>query len=157
MRPNDLAKPPKPSKNEDIKHESTPPVPAAPSSSEPGSDETNLTIRKKRADALKAEREAEYKHLQIQRLQGKLMPVELVEKTLSINIQGIFRSFEASAENIASIYNERLGGDRADLADMVTRMRQELERAIKTAKQKSKEEITAHMLEHAATQRGEKK
>lgn len=151
-------KPPKKTKNEDIKHESTPPVPAAPSSSEPESAETSLTLRKKRADALKAEREAEYKHLQIQKLQGKLMPIDLVEKTQTINIQSIFRTFESAAENIASIYNERLGGDRAALADMVTRMREELERAIESAKQKSKEEITALMQEYAATRsRGEKK
>ena len=150
--------PPKKAANEEITTESKPPVHTTPSSTAPGTDETSLTIRKKRADALKAEREAEYKHLQIQKLQGKLMPIDLVEKTQTINIQSIFRSFESSCENIASIYNERLGGDRADLADMMMRMRQELERAINSAKQKSKEEITALMQEYAATRsRGEKK
>ena len=152
--------PPKKAANENIETESKPPVTATPptaSSSDDG-DLSNLTLREKFAKTLKVEREAEYKRLQNLKLQGKLMPIELVEKTLTINIQSIFRSFESSSENIASIYNERLGGDRADLADMVTRMRQELERAITSAKQKSKEEITGLMQEYAATRsRGEKK
>ena len=115
-------------------------------------------LRKKEADALISERRAEELRLKNQKLQGELMPIELVQKTLVINIQSIFRSFEASAENIASIYNERLGGDRAALTEMITRMREELERAIVLAKQKSKEEITALMKEYAATRsRGEKK
>ncbi len=150
------SKPPKSTPNEEIEYQAPAPKPSV--SSGDGSAETSLTLRKKRADALKAEREAEYKHLQIQKLQGKLMPIELVEKTLTINIQSIFRSFESGSENIASIYNERLGGNRADLADMITRMRQELERAIDSAKQKSRDEIEALMEEYAATRsRGEKK
>lgn len=150
--------PPKPTANEEIETTSTPPVPTLPAPIAPGANETDLVLRKKKADALKAERDAEYRHLQIQKMQGKLMPIDLVEKTQTINIQSIFRAFESASENIASIYNERLGGDRADLADMVTRMRNELERAINSAKQKSKEEITALMQEYAATRsRGEKK
>ena len=86
------------------------------------------------------------------------MPIELVQKVLVINIQGVFRSFESSAENIASIYNERLGGDRAALTEMITRMREELERAIHSAKKQSQAEITALMREYSATRsRGEKK
>lgn len=125
-----------------------------------GQDKTigNLSLRKQKADTLKAEREAEYKLLQIQKMQGKLMPVELVEKTQLINIQSIFRTFESSCENIATIYNERLGGDRSDLADMITRMRQELHRSIKDAEEKSAEEITELLKEYSQTlNRGEKK
>lgn len=115
-------------------------------------------LRKKEADALISERRAQELYLKNQKLQGELMPIELVQKVLVINIQGVFRSFESSAENIASIYNERLGGDRAALTEMITRMREELERAIYSAKQQSKAEITALMREYSATRsRGEKK
>lgn len=115
-------------------------------------------LRKKEADALISERRAQELYLKNQKLQGELMPIELVQKVLVINIQGVFRSFESSAENIASIYNERLGGDRAALTEMVTRMREELERAIDSAKRKSKEEISGLMREYAATRsRGEKR
>ncbi|MDT0647478.1 hypothetical protein RM545_12320 [Zunongwangia sp. F260] len=116
------------------------------------------TLRKKEADALISERRAQELYYKNQRLQGKLMPIEIVEKTMVINIQSVFRSFEASAENIASVYNERLGGDRSSLTEMITRMREELERAINTAKRKSSEEIKALMQEYSVTRsRGEKK
>ena len=119
---------------------------------------TDLVLRKKKADLRKTEKEAEYKHLQIQKLQGKLMPLDLVQQTQTINIQSVFRAFESAAENVASIYNERLGGDRADLADMTTRMREELDRAVKNARQQSKEEIEALIDEYSQTlNRGEKK
>lgn len=145
----------KPVANEEIEY--TPKQTPAPTPKDDG-DYTNLTMREKVAKTLKVEREAEYKRLQNLKMQGKLMPIELVEKTQTINIQSIFRSFESGAENIASIYNERLGGNRADLADMITRMRQELERAIDNAKQKSREEIKGLLEEYAATlNRGEKK
>lgn len=119
---------------------------------------SDWALRKKKADALIAERRAQELYLKNQKLQGELMPVELVQKVLVINIQSVFRSFESSAENVASIYNERLGGNRAALTEMITRMREELERAIGTAKKKSREEITGLMKEYAATRsRGEKK
>jgi hypothetical protein len=150
--------PPKKTTNDEITTNSKPPKETYRTDSAPGSDETNLTLRKKRADALKSERDAEIKSLTIQKLQGRLMPIDLVEKTQTINIQSIFRAFESAAENIASIYTERLGGDRADLADMITRMRQELHRSIQDAKEKSKQEIKGLMAEYADTRsRGEKK
>lgn len=149
--------PPKKTSNEEITTTKAPPK-SDYGSEAPGSDETNLVLRKKRADALKSEKDAELKTLQIQRLQGKLMPIDLVEKTQVINMQSIFRSFESSGENVASIMVERLGGDRADLAFIITRMRVELNRAIQDAKEKSKEEITGLMQEYASTRsRGEKK
>jgi len=124
----------------------------------PLSKNTDLTYRKKLADALISERRATELQLKNQKLQGKLMPVEMVEKTLVINIQSVFRNFEASCENIASIYNERLGGDRATLAEMISRMRQELERSIKSAKEMSGKEIKGLMVEYQETRsRGEKK
>ena len=150
---------PKKTKPEDVPYEPKVPVPSP--SSEPGADSgsiTGLALREKKAKTLKVEREAQYKALQIQKMQGELMPIELVERTQTINLQSIFRSFESASENIASIYNERLGGDRASLAEMITRMRKELERAIRSAEEKSKEEIKGLMAEYAATrQRGEKK
>jgi hypothetical protein len=124
----------------------------------PAPTSTDLTYRKKMADALISERRAIEIQLKNQKLQGKLMPIDFVQKTLVINLQSVFRSFESSAENIASIYNERLGGDRASLAEMISRMRMELERAIKSAKDMSKIEIEALMVEYQESRsRGEKK
>ncbi|WP_300440662.1 hypothetical protein [Christiangramia sp.] len=151
------APPPPRVRKSEIEHKSDIPRRSAEAESDPGSI-TGLALREKKAKTLKVEREAELHRLKIQKMQGELMPIDLVERTQTINIQSIFRSFESASENIASIYNERLGGDRASLAEMITRMRKELERAIRAAEEKSKEEIKGLMAEYAATRRrGEKK
>ena len=50
-----------------------------------------LALRKQVADVLKVERDAEKKKLEIEKLQGKLMPIELVEQILSINLNTVFK------------------------------------------------------------------
>lgn len=118
----------------------------------------NLTLRKKKADAIKAERDAELKRIDIEKKTGQLMPTDLVQKILQINLASVFRAFDSSAENIASIYTERLGGNRADLADITTRMRSELERSINDAKEVALKEIKGAIREYSETRsRGEKK
>ena len=42
--------------------------------------------RKKKADALQAERKAELTQLQVEKMMGSLMPVDLVETIFRINI-----------------------------------------------------------------------
>jgi len=149
---------PKKTNYEDVKYPSKMEAPESKQNSVPSGTVDSLSLREKKAKTLKVEREAEYKSLQIQKMRGELMPIELVERTQTINIQSIFRSFESASENIASIYNERLGGDRATLAEMMTRMREELARSIKSAEDRSKEEIKGLMAEYAATRnRGENK
>jgi len=119
---------------------------------------SNITLRRKKAEALKAEREAELKQLQVQKLMGQLMPVEMVERIFTINIQTIFRTMENELENIASIYCDISGADRSHLTEMTTRMRESLQLAITTAKEKSSDEIESTILEYSETRsRGERK
>lgn len=118
----------------------------------------DLTMRQKKAQVNKTEREAEYKRLQNLKLQGKLIPIDQVGQIQSINIQSIFRAMESTGENLISICMERMGGDRADLAWIVTQFREELQRQIDSAKEKSKDEIMALIDEYAETRsRGERK
>ncbi|WP_422350087.1 hypothetical protein [Flagellimonas sp.] len=118
----------------------------------------SLTIRKKVADAEKAERENQLKQLELEKKLGKLMPVELVEKILVINIHTIFRTFEAEADNLASIYCEILGGDRTHLSEMGTQMRKSVDKAIKTAEKQSLIDIHRAIASYAEVRsRGERK
>ncbi|MCK0148387.1 hypothetical protein MWU78_22330, partial [Arenibacter sp. F26102] len=87
----------------------------------------------------------------IEKIRGELMPVEMVQKIMVINIQSVFREFESGCENIASVYCEILGGDRDHLARMVKEMRQVLEDSIKNAKDKSKVEIQTIIKDYAVT------
>lgn len=118
----------------------------------------SYTVRKRKADAIKAENEAELKRIEIQKKMGELMPIELVERILTINLQSIFRTFHNDCENIASVYTEILGGNRTHLTEMTTRMREFLEKMIKSTEKKAASEIKAALSEYANIRsRGERK
>lgn len=115
--------------------------------------------RKKIADALQAERKADVTQLQLEKMMGQLMPVDLVEAILKINIQDIFKTFESSCINLASIYCDVLaGGDREKLAEIVTKLRSELSRTITRIQQSAAQEIENAVENYADSRsRGEKK
>lgn len=120
-------------------------------------ESTGISLRKKRADALKSEKEAELKELQIQKLMGKLMPIEMVEKIVVINIQSILREMESEFENISSVYCEILGGDRSHFSEMNTRMREALHKIVQNSKKRSSEEIELVINDYSVSRnRGEK-
>ena len=80
--------------------------------------------RKKRADALKAESSAEKEALAVKKMMGQLMPTELVEQILRINIQNIFKEFGAGSLNIASTYCDIMAnGDRTLLGEIELSLR----------------------------------
>ena len=85
--------------------------------------------KKEKATAIKAEKEAELKTLQVEKMMGQLIPVDLVHQILKINIQNVFISFESELQNLASIYCDILaGGDRGKLSEIITIMRENLQR-----------------------------
>lgn len=124
-------------------------------------DEEDLSwdARKKKADALQAERKAELTQLQVEKMMGSLMPVDLVDSILRINIQDIFRTFEAGCINLASIYCDILaGGDREKLAEITGKLRQELSRTIERVKTSAAQEIENAVEDYAESRsRGERK
>lgn len=114
--------------------------------------------RKEKANAIRAEKEAELKTLQVEKMMGQLIPVDLVHQILKINIQNVFVSFESELINIASIYCDILaGGDRGKLSEIITKMRHNLERIIDQTKKNSAKEIEGTVDEYSETRnRGER-
>lgn len=118
----------------------------------------DLEIRKKQAELDNAERSAELKKLEIEKRAGRLLPVELVQKIISINIQAIFKDFDNESDVIAGIFTEVFGGGRAELADITKRMRESLAISIKSAKETSLFEINQAIDEYSEVRsRGERK
>lgn len=119
----------------------------------------NLVLRKLKADTQKAEKDNELKQLQLEKMMGKLIPVDLVHGILKINIQNIFKSFENELINLASIYCDIMaGGDRSKLSQIIETMRNELHRIITETKVNSAKEIKGVINEYAETRsRGERK
>lgn len=118
----------------------------------------DLNLRRKLADAEKAEKDNELKSMEIAKKMGELMPIEMVEKILAVNIQTLLRSSENEWENIASEYCEILGGDRSHLSEMVKHMREHLQMMIGEVKMKAAQEIKSVIKDYAAVRgRGQRK
>lgn len=122
-------------------------------------DMLSWDARKKRADALKAESQAEKEALTVQKLMGQLMPTELVEQIFRINLQSIFKEFEAGSLNIASTYCDIMAGGKRELLGEVTdKLRESLEDIIARSKESAEIEIENAINEYAETRsRGERK
>lgn len=101
----------------------------------------DLELRKKIADAELQERSSELKKIQLEKLAGNMLPTDFVEKTFIINIQSIFKNFDASLENLSMIYVEEMGGDRSDVSRLTNRLRSELSIIIEKAKKDANHEI----------------
>lgn len=115
---------------------------------------TDLDLRKKIADAEVKENEVTLKTIQIEKLAGKLLPVELVEKIFKINLQSIFKNVEQEHENLASLYVL----DRKILSEVVTKQKILLARAIEKAKEDAMYEIEGAIMEYQDVRsRGERK
>nr|WP_299067150.1 hypothetical protein [uncultured Allomuricauda sp.] len=119
---------------------------------------SSLDLRKKRADAEKAERDNQLKEIEVAKKMGELMPIDMVEKILTVNIRTIIRESESEWQNIASIYCEILGGDRAHLSQMVEQMNKRMDKMIKDVKLKAGDEIKQVIKDYAEVRsRGQRK
>jgi hypothetical protein len=116
-------------------------------------------LRKKKADALKAEQQAEKERLNVEKLMGSLMPVDLVEQIIRVNVQDIFKTFEGELVNLASIYCDILaGGDREKLAEVIKEMREKLTFIIEKTSATALSEVENAVEEYAEVRsRGERK
>ena len=111
------------------------------------------------ADSRKAEHDADLRKVQLEKAMGKVIPVELLNQILKMNVQGIFIRFEQELQNLASVYCDILaGGDRKKLAELIDAMRVELERIIKITGKNVKQEVDNAVEEFTETRtRGESK
>ena len=113
-----------------------------------------LDLRTRIANADKAESEAEFKRVQLEKMAGKLLPIELVERIFTINVQSIFKNFELENENLASLYVL----DREKLSEVIGKQKSILYKAIEKAKEDARFEIENAINEYSETRsRGERK
>jgi hypothetical protein len=114
----------------------------------------DLDYRKKKAEAEKAERDNELKRVQLEKIAGKLLPVELVERIFTINIQAVFKNFELESENLARLYVL----DRKKLAEVNQKQKILLSNIIQKSKEDAKFEIENAIMDYQETRsRGERK
>jgi len=116
-------------------------------------------LRKQIADTLKAERQAELEQIKVDKLAGKLMPLELVNIILKESIHTVFTTFQNDNENLASVYCDILAaGDRSLLSEINQKISELLGLSIKKADEVSNSRIQNEISKYAETRsRGEKK
>ena len=110
-----------------------------------------LALRKQVADVLKVERDAEKKKLEIEKLQGKLMPIELVEQILSINLNMVFKEFEASIFSQVQMFIP--SNDREEIATATEKIRYSLADVIEKAREESADQIEAIINDYSQARR----
>jgi hypothetical protein len=116
-------------------------------------------VRKKKADTLLQELRAEKESVTLQKLAGKLIPVDLVFSVLKIHNDDIFATFQNDAENLASVYCDILaGGNRKKLSEITQKISERLDQTILRAKDVSMSSIRLAVEEYSETRnRGERK
>jgi hypothetical protein len=117
------------------------------------------TLRKKQADAELVEYRAEHERLKIEKMAGKLIPVDLVFQILNIHNKSIFSTFQSDAENLASVYCEILAeGDRSKLAEIMGKLSIIINLNVEKSKDLSEMELNNAISEYSETlNRGQRK
>jgi len=115
--------------------------------------------RKKKADAELVEYRAEHERLKIEKMAGKLIPVDLVFQILNIHNKSIFSTFQSDAENLASVYCEILAeGDRNKLAEITDKISVIINLNVEKSKDLSQMELDNAIEEYSETlNRGQRK
>lgn len=117
-----------------------------------------LELRKKEADVLLVERTSELKQIQLEKIAGNTLPLDITTNLLKINLQQIFKTFSIEMENLATISVETLGGTRADLVKITNAQNVMLKKIVETAKINANQEIEIYLQEYSETRsRGERK
>jgi hypothetical protein len=118
----------------------------------------DLELRKKEADVLFVERQSELKQIQLEKIAGNTLPLDITANLLKINLQQIFKTFSIELENLATISVETLGGTRADLVKITNAQNAMLKKIVETAKVNANQEIEIYLQEYSETRsRGERK
>ncbi len=81
-------------------------------------------VRKKEADTILQEKKIESEQLKIDKLAGELMPIDLVQKLITINIQNVYKIMTQNHDRMASKYCSILApGNR----EMISKIRDEMD------------------------------
>lgn len=115
--------------------------------------------RKTIADALLQEAKAEKERMAVEKLAGKLLPVELIFTIVQIHNRTIFTTFQNDLDNFASVYCDILaGGDRKKLSEISGKLAQKLADTIQRAADVAQSSVENAIDDYQETRnRGERK
>ena len=118
----------------------------------------DIELRKKQADLDLQERTAEIKKMQLEKIAGNTLPLDLTKKILQINCQAILIQFLAQVENMVAITVEEFGGTRADNVRITTELKKHFKKTVETCETAANREIEIAVAEYSEVRsRGERK
>lgn len=121
-------------------------------------DLIDLDLRKRTAETTLVERNSELRQLQLEKIAGNTLPLDITKSILTINIQTIFTTFNSEIDNMVTITVEELGGTRADAVRIQNKLKVVFKKLIETTKDNSNREIEKVVNEYADVRsRGERK
>jgi hypothetical protein len=121
-------------------------------------DLIDLDLRKRTAETTLVERNSELRQLQLEKIAGNTLPLDITKSILMINIQTIFTTFNSEIDNMVTITVEELGGTRADAVRIQNKLKVVFKKLIETTKENSNREIEKVVNEYADVRsRGERK
>jgi hypothetical protein len=114
--------------------------------------------RKRRADAEYRERESELKRMQLEKIAGNTLPLDLCHKLISINCQAILIQMMSSLENMVAVTVEELGGNRADNVRITNKLKIEFKKTVDNCRKNAERECDNAVAEYSEVRsRGERK
>lgn len=117
-----------------------------------------IDIAKKKADLMLVERNAEVKKMQLEKIMGNTIPLDLGMTIWAINIKAVYKSLHSQLKNMASTYVEILGGTKDDLNKIMSEMEIHLNAARDFAKENAQREIDSLVDDYSEVRsRGERK
>lgn len=118
----------------------------------------SFELRKKEAEVVLKEREAELKQWELEKKAGSTLPVNMIEKVIAINFKAIFKSIKSQSKNIAMVMVQQLGGSKEDLDSILEQLDEILDGTVKDAEKKSSVDLEKLLDEYSEIRsRGERK
>jgi translation initiation factor 2B subunit (eIF-2B alpha/beta/delta family) len=116
-------------------------------------------LRKKIAEALLKERNAEKALLSVKKMYGEMLPTEFVLRMFSTFTKTVLSTFYNSNMNLAGVYCDELaGGDRDSLSKINQRLDEEIQLIIDAAAEIAKKDMENEIKEYSVTRgKGENK
>jgi hypothetical protein len=121
-------------------------------------DILEFELRKRKADLDVKETESAIKQMQLHKIAGNTLPLDMVENVMTINFKAVFKSVHSQLKNIAMVMVQQLGGSKDDLNSIMIEMENILDNAVKDSKKKSAVDIEKLIDEYSEIRsRGERK
>lgn len=121
-------------------------------------DMLDIDIAKKRADLMLVERNAEVKRMQLEKIMGNTIPLDLGMSIWAVNIKAVYKSLHSQLKNMASTFVETTGGTKEDYNKIMIEMEIHLNNARDFAKDKAQREIDTLVEEYSEVRsRGDRK